>query len=293
MKPISRQCVAVSLQRLLPTIALSRFALYVTRLHSPIIKNFLIRLFCRIYRIDLSDSALSSPDEFPNFNAFFTRELKPGVRPQPSAQNLLTSPVDGCIDHFGSIDGNRIIQAKGRYYSTVELLGGDRELAAKFCSGQFCTIYLAPNNYHRVHMPVKGSLAEWSYIPGRLLSVNPKVTRCVPKIFARNERLIAVFTTVYGTVAVIMVGALFVGSMETVWADKIPPSRQWGASILSHPPNASKVYERGREIGRFNMGSTVILLASPGMLEWSAETIYPGAHVKVGRTLTLPLKGAA
>lgn len=291
MRPFSRHCVSASIQCLFPTIALSRLAFYITRLRAPIVKNFLIRSFCRFYTINLCDTVLSSPDEFPTFNAFFTRALKSTARPQPPAMDLLTSPVDGRISHFGTINGNRIIQAKGRYYSTVELLGGDSSLSEKFSTGNFCTIYLAPNNYHRVHMPVKGTLTEWTYVPGRLLSVNPKVARCVPRLFARNERLIAIFTTLYGTLAVIMVGALFVGSMQTVWADDVTHSHRRGrATILRHPLGVPTVYERGAEIGRFNMGSTVILLSSAGMLEWNTETIYPNARVEVGRTLTLPLK---
>lgn len=285
MRLLALDCAAAAVQRLLPTIALSRLVFYITRLRAPIVKNSLIRLFCRLYAVDLSDTVLSNPDDYPNFNAFFTRALKPAARPQPLEANRLTSPVDGCVANCGAIDGNRIIQAKGRYYSTFELLGGDSGLSAKFFSGKFCAIYLAPHNYHRVHMPVSGSLVEWAYIPGRLLSVNPRVTRCVPKLFARNERLVAVFATRYGTLAVVMVGALFVGSMQTVWAGIASPYRRGQGEVLRHRLDAPIYYERGAELGRFNMGSTAILLTSAGMLEWSSDAITPGTLLQVGSTL--------
>lgn len=290
MRTDLRDCSMAAVQYLLPTIVLSRLAFYITRIRAPVVKNFLIRLFCRYYAVDLSEAVLSRPEEFLNFNAFFTRALRPELRPQPQVQALLTSPVDGRIDRCGVIDGNRIIQAKGRTYSTVELLGGDSGLSAKFFSGDFCTIYLAPNNYHRIHMPVNGSLIEWAYIPGRLLSVNPKVTSCVPNLFARNERLVAVFTTPYGALAIVMVGALFVGSIKTVWAGISSPPHPRHGGILRHRLNVPIGYERGTEIGRFNMGSTVILLTSAGMLEWPSESMPPGMSLQVGETLASCIK---
>lgn len=269
------------LQLCLPTRFISWLVFKLTRIESPGFKNAFIRRFMEAFQVTLDEAEHDRPEAYRHFNAFFTRALKDGARPLDADPRALLSPVDGTVSQLGTIDGERIFQAKGQSFTASELLGGDPELARPFIGGSFCTIYLAPYNYHRIHMPLAGLLKEWLLVPGRLFSVNPATARAMPRLFARNERVVTMFDTASGPFALVLVGALNVGSMETVWAGQITPPHirsglgRWSAS--------RKVQlERGEEMGRFNMGSTVVLLLPPGKIEWG-ETFGPAVTVRMGQ----------
>lgn len=273
------------LQRVLPTHFMSRVVHWATRVEAPWFKNLLISQFMRGFGITLEEFQVQNPRSFRSFNEFFTRALVDGMRPLPEDPQIAACPVDGTMYQAGAIEAGRIFQAKGQSFDVVELLGGSRERAAPFLGGQFATIYLAPSNYHRIHMPMDGRLNKQVYVPGRLFSVNPATARAMPELFARNERVAAIFDTPIGPVAMVLVGALFVGSIETVWSGEITPPhrgqvdmRQWGEK------DEPIQLQRGEEMGRFNMGSTVILLTGPGVMDWSQE-IRPGDKVRMGQAL--------
>ncbi len=271
------------LQRILPTRWLSMQVYRITQIRHVGFKNALIKLFMRGFTIDLSEAQYSAPEFYDSFNHFFTRALKPGMRPLPADPRALASPVDGTISQFGEIRDGQIFQAKGHTYSVVELLGGDVEAAQAFMNGQFCTIYLAPYNYHRIHMPLTGLLRGWSYVPGRLFSVNAATARAMPNLFARNERVNTFFDTEAGIFGLTMIGALFVGSMETVWTGQITPPHERGEPAF-YAPMQPRQLVRGDEMGRFNMGSTVILLMQPGAIDWDSG-LQPGQAVRMGQSL--------
>lgn len=270
-------------QQLLPTRWLSSLVFRITQIRHPGFKRRLIRLFLRGFEVDLSEAEFEVIDNYDSFNHFFTRALRPGARSLPADPQAFISPVDGTISQLGDIGDGRIVQAKGLCYSVLELLGGDAEAAEAFRNGRFCTIYLAPYDYHRIHMPIGGRLRKWSYVPGRLFSVNAATARALPNLFARNERLNAIFDTDAGPFALTMVGALFVGSLETVWAGRVSPPHLRGAPT-HYETLAPVLLGRGDELGRFNMGSTVILLLPPGAVEWSASA-RPGGTVRMGQAL--------
>lgn len=266
----------------LPTRFISWLVFKLTRIEASGFKNAFIRAFMRGFAISLTEAEGARPEDYRHFNAFFTRALKPGARPLDPDPTVMLSPVDGTVSQLGVIRGERIFQAKGHDYSAAELLG-DADLARPFHGGSFCTIYLAPYNYHRIHMPVAATLREWLLIPGRLFSVNPATARAMPRLFARNERVVTLFDSASGPLALVLVGALNVGSMETVWAGLItPPHRRSGVS--RHAPQSTTRLDRGAEMGRFNMGSTVILLTPPGAVTWSAS-LGPGSTVRMGQAL--------
>lgn len=270
-------------QRVLPTRSLSSLVHVLTQIRHERFKNLLIRLFMKGFVIDLSEAEHENIEDYASFNAFFTRALKPGARPLPDDPQAFVSPVDGTVSQFGTIENGRLIQAKGHEYSLDALLAGDQVSIDAFQGGSFCTIYLAPYNYHRIHMPIAGHLERWSYVPGRLFSVNAATARALPGLFARNERVNTVFDTEAGTVGLVMVGALFVGSMETVWAGQISPPHERGAP-QHYQHGAAVKLDRGDEMGRFNMGSTVILLAPPGAVTWQ-DDLHSGQTVRQGQTL--------
>jgi phosphatidylserine decarboxylase len=272
-----------AIQLCLPTRFLSWCMYRLTRIEASGFKNAFIRIFMRGFNISLDEAQVQSVEDFPHFNAFFTRALKTNARPQASDAAALISPVDGTVSQLGEIRQGRIFQAKGHEYSAQELLGGEADIALSFANGRFCTIYLAPYNYHRIHMPIAGTLREWIYVPGRLFSVNQATARAMPNLFARNERVIAIFDTEIGPLAMVLVGALFVGSMETVWAGQIsPPHLRSG--IFHYQPMEPIKLERGAEMGRFNMGSTVILLTGPQAVDWQAPLAH-GSVVRVGQAI--------
>lgn len=271
-------------QKCLPQHFLSRMMHKACRCRIGWIKNLQINTIVKQYQVDLQQAAVQDVEAFAHFNAFFTRELKAGAR--PIAQSALVSPVDGRISQLGDIlsDG-RIIQAKGQDYCVNELLGNDAALAKAFDAGQFATIYLSPRDYHRIHMPHSGKLLQMRYIPGKLFSVNPLTVRGIPRLFARNERVLTLFETDFGPMAVILVGAIFVGSMQTVWhqGEITPP---YGKNIQDWAYHDQAIrLEKGQELGRFNMGSTVVMLL-PKNAPKLAVNIVVEAIVKMGQALS-------
>lgn len=271
-------------QYLLPTHLLSRVVHTATRVRVPFFKNLLIRRFMRGFGITLREAEVQKATDFESFNAFFTRALKPEARPVVEAADALASPVDGTVYQAGSIENNRIFQAKGQDYSLVELLGGLPGAAAPFVNGTFATIYLAPYNYHRIHIPLEGTLKRMVHVPGRLFSVNPPTVRKLPRVFARNERVACIFDTPAGPMGVVMVGALFVGSIETVWAGEVTPPMGGQVQQWSYEADSAPRFAKGAEIGRFNMGSTVILLFGKDVVQWH-EQLQPKMRVQVGEQI--------
>lgn len=230
----------------------------------------------------MGEAIETDPLQYACFNDLFTRELQKSARPIASGIHDLTSPADGKISKIGHIKEGEIIQAKGHSFSIHDLLGGDKKLSHSFMNGSFLTVYLAPENYHRVHMPMDGSLTGMLYIPGRLFSVDPKTTRSIPNLFARNERVVTFYNTSVGPMAVVLVGAMIVGSIETIWAGTITPPRK------SSPQSWTYGYpiqlKRGEELGRFKLGSTVILLFPENKIEWDPN-LTESASVKMGERL--------
>lgn len=247
------------------------------------IKNQFIRQFAKAYGIDMSNAIEPELTKYPTFNAFFTRAIDLKSRPIDSKTNAMCSPVDGAISQFGEITQGRIVQAKKHHYTTSELLGGDEDKAAQFNEGQFCTIYLAPKDYHRIHMPCDGKLTAMTHVPGKLFSVNPLTANNVPNLFARNERVISYFDTEFGPLAMVAVGATIVGSVETVWHGTVtPPS----SKIIQSWDYSDKpvTIKKGDEMGRFKLGSTVILLMQKSNWQWP-ESIQPGTDIRLGSQL--------
>ena len=275
------------LQYPLPHHALSRLVQKLTRLEIAPLAHWIIRTFVRRYQVNMQEAANADIQSYPSFNSFFTRALKPGARPVVSTPAQLACPVDGAVSQAGRIDGNSLFQAKGHDYTLEALLGGDAALATEFSNGSFATIYLSPRDYHRIHMPDTGRLRRTLYVPGRLFSVNSATTRQVPGLFARNERLICIFDTPNGAMAVILVGALFVGSMETVWGGEA--SKAAAQADFSH---TNITLQRGEEMGRFNMGSTVILLFGENAMQLDSG-MCADQPVRLGQLLGTWLQKAA
>lgn len=271
-------------QYLLPHHALTGLGYRATRIRHRAFKNFLIDTFMRLYSIDLSEAREQDPHAYPDFNSFFTRALRPDARPLAAEPDAVVSPVDGVVSQAGEIEEGQILQAKGRYFSVRQLLGGSEERAARFAGGRFVTLYLSPRDYHRIHMPCTGTLQEMIHIPGRLFGVGAHTTRVIPGVFARNERVAAIFDTAAGPMALIMVGAMFVSCIETVWAGVVTPPRGHEVAVSDYRelPTGPVVLERGQEAGRFNMGSTVIVLFPQHGIEW-LPGVLPGARVRMGQ----------
>jgi phosphatidylserine decarboxylase len=270
----------VWLQHVLPQHALSRLILRATRVRSPWFKNRLVRGFVNLYPVDMTEALQADPSSFATFNEFFTRALKPGARSIDPDPNSIACPADGAISEAGSIEGDQLLQAKGRRYTLGELLAS-QPWAKSFEGGSFATIYLAPFNYHRVHMPLRAQLRSTVYVPGRLFSVNAITARYVPRLFARNERVLTLFDTAFGQLALVLVGALNVGSIATVWAGDITPAKRRQVTELPSPP---LWLDKGEELGRFNMGSTVILLFQRGHARLNPQ-LRAGTIVRLGQSL--------
>jgi phosphatidylserine decarboxylase len=268
------------LQYLLPQHGLSRLIWAAARVRTPWFKNWTIRCFLEVYSVDMGEAAQDDPYRYGSFNEFFTRALKDGARPIASEPAAIASPVDGRVSEAGRIDSDLLLQAKGRRYRLGELLAA-QPWADRFEGGSFATIYLAPFNYHRVHMPLRGELLETVYVPGRLFSVNAVTAQHVPGLFARNERVLTLFDSAAGRFALVMVGALNVGSMATVWAGDITPAARRRVTRIPGPPIT---LEKGAELGRFNMGSTVILLFEPNRARWHGH-VHAGSVVRLGQSL--------
>lgn len=248
----------------------------------------LIRVYARVYRVDLGEAATSDIERYPTFNAFFVRPLHAGARPMPEEPDAVACPADGTVSALGSLDGGRLLQAKGCHYDAAALLG-DARLAAPFEDGDFITIYLSPRDYHRVHVPMDAELRDTSHVPGRLFSVAPFTVRGVPGLFCQNERLACVFGTASGAMAQVLVGAMVVAGIETTWHGGYGhPAR---ASRESFQPGQVKL-ARGAEMARFNMGSTVILLFEPGRIRWR-DGLLAGDRVTMGQSIGSRLSGAA
>ena len=268
-------------QYLLPKKALTVFGGWVASRRWGVLTTRLIAWFVRRYQVNMAEAANADLTSYACFNDFFTRALAPGAR--PLASSTWVCPVDGAISQFGAIAQEQIFQAKGHTYSTTALVGGDAALAAQFQDGSFATIYLSPRDYHRIHMPCDGRLRRMVYVPGDLFSVNPTTARGVPGLFARNERVVCVFDTDHGPLALTLVGATIVGSMATVWHGVVNPPRLPQITEWHYDDGAVNLI-RGEEMGRFLLGSTVVLLWPRAMLDWN-PTWQPGAPVRLGEAM--------
>jgi phosphatidylserine decarboxylase len=265
----------------LPQHWISRVIYFLTRSRTRL-KDPAIHWFIRRFKIDMSEAVEQDIRRYPTFNAFFTRAIKPELRPIVREHAAIASPADGVISQLGEIDSGRIVQAKGHDYTTLELLGGRSEWARTFEGGRFITLYLAPSNYHRIHMPYDGQLRHMLHVPGRLFSVAPHTVRTVPRLFARNERVVSYFDGSMGPFALILVGALNVAAIETVWHGLVTPPQS--GSVRQYDYADKKIaLARGEEMGRFNMGSTVILL-TPSNVAWEPSW-KPGQPVRLGQKL--------
>ena len=264
-----------------PHHLVSRLMLTLSRLEMPGVR-YAIRLFVRVFRVNLDEAEVGNIDDYPSFNAFFTRRLKSDARPIHQDSNIIVSPCDGIVMQIGKIEAGRIVQAKNQDYSVLELL--TPRASDAFESGSFCTIYLGPRHYHRVHTPLAGRLKTMIHVPGRLFSVAPYATRVIPRLYTKNERVISVFDTEHGPTAVVMIGAVNVSAIETVWHGLVSPSSQaisyhrYGEDAETKP---MVELDKGAEMGRFNIGSTVVLLINNGSLSWNPLR-RPGSLVKVG-----------
>lgn len=268
------------LQHLLPHHLLTAVVGHAARWRFRPWSQLFIRAYRWCYRIDMSDAATPNLSRYPDFNAFFTRPLRPGARPWPEDESVVPSPVDGTISAIGAVEAGRMLQAKGQTYRLGELLGDDAA-AGEFDGGSFVTLYLAPGDYHRVHMPLDAELAETRHLPGKLFSVAPFTVREVPRLFCRNERLACRFCTTAGQMMQVLVGAMVVGGIETVWhGPHGHPARPSRERFL---PGQVRL-QRGQEMGWFAMGSTVILVFEPGAVVWR-EGLLPGDRVRLGQTL--------
>jgi phosphatidylserine decarboxylase len=275
----------VALQHLLPQHGISRLVLAATRSRSPAFKNALIRLFVRGFRPDMSDAVETEPTAYASFNEFFTRALRAGTRPIDADPRAIVSPVDGTVSEAGTLSADRLLQAKGHEYTLRALLADNLAWQRTFAGGSFATIYLAPYNYHRIHMPLGGELRESYYIPGRLFSVNRTTAQLVPGLFARNERVFCGFDAGGMPFGVILVGALNVGSMATVWHGDVTPRKHREVTSLPVTDElASAALPKGAEMARFNMGSTVILLLPPGAAHWT-DSLKAGQTLRVGERI--------
>jgi phosphatidylserine decarboxylase len=275
----------VALQYLLPQHLLCRLIYALTHSESGWLKNLLIGAFMRGYRPEMADALEPEPLNYPSFNAFFTRALRADARGADPDPRRIACPCDGTLSTASAIQGAQLLQAKGHAFTLESLLAGEHAWAAKMQGGLYTTLYLAPYNYHRVHMPLAGRLTAAWHVPGRLFSVNGATVARVPRLFARNERVVCAFEGERGPFIVILVGALFVGSMSTIWHGEVTPTRaRGGVRQLEARGDAALWQARGAEMGRFNMGSTVIVLLPAGLARWDA-VLKPGASVRVGTTL--------
>ncbi|WP_106478664.1 archaetidylserine decarboxylase [Phytohalomonas tamaricis] len=268
----------------IPHHLLSRLVGRIADCQLPWVKDIFIKRFIRAYDIDMSEALHSDPHAYSSFNEFFTRPLKEGARPIGEG---IVSPADGVLSQYGEIKDDTLIQAKGHHYSLTALLGGDEALSAPFRDGRFGTVYLSPSNYHRVHMPCAGTLRQTVYVPGRLFSVNSATTHHVPSLFARNERLVCIFDTEYGPMALVLIGAMIVAAIETVWAGQITP-------LSAVPQNnyfdRTVTLDKGEEIGRFKLGSSVVM-CFPNTVDFD-EPLSPemkGRKVLLGQKLAAPI----
>ncbi|EAR60344.1 archaetidylserine decarboxylase [Neptuniibacter caesariensis] len=280
-----KDSIFIAFQHIVPQHLLSRFVGKIADCQTPWVKNSFIKWFAKNYQINMSEAREEIPTNYPSFNAFFTRELKEGAREIDATSGGIVSPADGAFSQLGSIDHGRIFQAKGRGYGLTTLLGGDQERAEQFINGEFATIYLSPRDYHRVHMPVAGTLTHTTYVPGDLFSVNQTTAEGVDQLFARNERLVAYFDTEHGPMAMILVGAMIVAGIETVWGGQEAPRLKKPIHTPFNNMNPEPIHlEKGAEMGRFKLGSTVILLFGKDKIDWT-ESLQAASPVKLGELI--------
>lgn len=266
-------------QALIPQKLLGKLVYRLSRSEVRWLKNLLIGGFIRLYPIDLSEAEPKEPDAYPNFNSFFTRRLRDGARPLTGGEDVIVSPCDGRLTEYGSLDGNRLVQAKGRQYTSHALLGESPDLIESFDGGSFMTIYLAPHNYHRVHAPVTCRLDRARYVPGRRFSVNSATALHIDNLYCRNERVSLWLSTAAGYCVVVMIGALNVASLTTTLTGEIASGAE--RLIADESPG---VIARGDELGRFNLGSTIVMLFPRGTATW-LETLVPGQEIRMGEAL--------
>lgn len=275
----------IALQHLIPQHFLSRMMWRLTRCKYKWLLKLTLPLFIRIFKVNMDEAKNSDWRSYTSFNNFFTRELKDDAREISSDNKTIISPVDGAISQLGKINSDLIFQAKGHAYSLTQLLGDREDLGETFRDGEFNTIYLSPKDYHRIHMPVDGTLKEMIHVPGELYSVNPTTVENVPALFARNERVVCLFDTPAGPMAMILVGAIFVGSIETVWHGEVTPPRQKEIRNWKYDEETIS-YAKGQEMGRFNMGSTVILLYANDKMDWEKE-LKAERSVRLGESIAV------
>jgi len=283
-KPVSLWDKIVTLpQYLIPQHVLSLVMYRVTRCEVVWFKNLIISTIIKQYRVNMAEAAEMNLDSYSSFNAFFTRLLRNGVR--PISESEIVSPVDGVVSQVGLVTSGQIVQAKGHEYSVLALLGDDDAVTSEFVGGQFATIYLSPKDYHRIHMPVTGTLRKMRYIPGKLFSVSPRTVRAVPDLFARNERVAVTFDTDFGPIVVVLVGAIFVGSMETIWAGQITPNYGKVIQQWTYDGEQAITIEKGQEMGRFNMGSTVVVLVGKDAALFN-DQVEAEATIQIGNAMS-------
>ncbi len=290
MKTCMKDQLFILSQYIFPHHLLSRLAGHLAECRVRWLKNIFIKLFIRQFNVNMQEALVEDADGYEHFNAFFTRPLKPNARPLDATPNSILTPCDGTVSQLGRIEQGRIFQAKGHSFGLTDLLGGDPALAAPFMGGHFATLYLSPKDYHRIHMPVTGTLRQMVYIPGRIFSVNPLTAENVPELFARNERVVCLFETQYGPMAMVLVGAMIVASIETVWAGLVTPlKRQLKTFQYDETARQAVVLEKGAEMGRFKLGSTVIVLFGEQYMQW-VETLAAQQTVRMGEPIALGLE---
>lgn len=272
----------VNLQYVTPKHLLSRLVGKLAEAEMGSVTTFFIKTFIKQYNVDMTEALYEDPTHYRSFNAFFTRPLKPDARSIDDNNNVLIHAVDGTVSQFGDINSDSIFQAKGHDFSLTTLLGGKPEIAAPFKNGKFATIYLAPRDYHRIHMPVEGTLTDMIYVPGELFSVNPLTAQNIPGLFARNERVVALFDTPVGKMAMVLVGATIVASIETVWSGTVTPPAGKNVQHWSYEKDseAAVKLEKGAELGRFKLGSTIVVCFEKDMIEF--EDMAPGMVTRLG-----------
>ncbi len=266
---------------ILPHHFISRGLFFLSRIQAPWLQKLLIRFYSRAFDIDLGAAVLQDLSQYKTLNQFFTRELKPEARVIDQSNDGFVSPVDGRVSQCGEIDSRLILQAKGREYSVAALLGESYDPV--FDHGAFATLYLSPKDYHRIHMPIDGTLLEMTYIPGRLFSVAPFCVNNIDSVFARNERVVCIFSTSAGKIALVLVGAINVAAIETVWAGLVTPKKGLQKFAIQYANEIA--LEKGQEMGRFNMGSTVILITENGRVNWLEEFTHSGTKVLMGQKI--------
>ncbi len=271
----------ITFQHIVPQHLLSRGVGRLAASENTLVKNTFIKNFAAKYQVNMADALEENPLAYKSFNDFFTRALKPNARPIATDSKAIISPADGAISQIGAITADKIFQAKGHDYSVTTLLGGDEQRAAAFVGGQFATVYLSPKDYHRVHMPFTGKLTQMIYVPGDLFSVNTTTAENVPNLFARNERVVCLFDTEVGQMAVVLVGAMIVAGIATAWAGNLAPQ---GKNVVTTNYDGSIILKKGDELGRFYLGSTAIVLFGANVMQWR-DNLTATTPVRMGEAM--------